>query len=140
MPQLFLAFILTCISLGRKCSEHPDFPTCARQTCSAFSILLCCFYILRLLYRASSKFYLSKCDHWGWRDGSAVKSKGGFSRGPGFNFQYLHGSLQPSATLIPRDPTPFSGLPGYQAHTYTRHICRQNNYAHKIKILIKSHY
>jgi hypothetical protein len=32
----------------------------------------------------------------GWRDGSAVKSTGGSSRGPEFNSQHPHGGSQPS--------------------------------------------
>jgi hypothetical protein len=62
----------------------------------------------------------------GQRDNSAVKSTGCFSRGPGFNFQFPHGSSQVSITPVLRDLVP--------SHRYA---CRQNTSAHK-NTLIKN--
>lgn len=47
-----------------------------------------------------------------------VKSTSRFCRGLGFNSQNSHDGLQPSVTLVPRDPTSFSGLHGHQAGSF----------------------
>jgi hypothetical protein len=50
----------------------------------------------------------------GSRDGPAVKSTGCSFRGPTFNSQHLHGSLQMSVTPVPGNSMLSSGLCGYQ--------------------------
>lgn len=54
-------------------------------------------------------------------NGSAVKSTGCFSRGPGFNSQCPHGSSQQSIASVPGDPMPSSGL--YGLYTYMKAKC-----------------
>lgn len=64
----------------------------------------------------------------GWRDGSVIKSSGSSSRGPRFNFQHPHGSLQLSVIPGGGDLAP--------SHRHT--TSGQNTNAHKIKIKINS--
>lgn len=45
-----------------------------------------------------------------------VKNIGYSSRGPGFSFQYLHGSSQSVITPVLRDPMLLLGLHGQQAY------------------------
>ena len=71
-------------------------------------------------------------DFWGGcRDGSVVKSTDCSSRGPGFNSQQPHGSLQPSVTPVPSNPTSSPSLCGYAsgAHTYMQ----AKTHTHKIR-------
>ena len=49
-----------------------------------------------------------------WRDGSAGKSNGCSTKGPGFNSQHPHGSFQLPLTPVPGDTTPSN-----------RHTCSQ---------------
>ena len=57
---------------------------------------------LTLVIRLGSKNLYKLSNLGGWRDGSAAKSTGCSSRGPGFNSQHPHGSLQLSGTPVPR--------------------------------------
>jgi len=50
--------------------------------------------------RREEKFIKLRILYWSWRDGSAVKSPGCSSRGPGFDSPY---SSQPCVTLVPGD-------------------------------------
>lgn len=57
-----------------------------------------------------------------------------FYRGPGFDFQYLHGSLQPSITPVSRDLMASSGPLGHKAHTwYIGMHAGQNSRIHEIR-------
>lgn len=48
---------------------------------------------------------------WGWRDdGSTVKSTGYFFRGPRFNYQHPHATLQLSVTPVQRIWPPCADL------------------------------
>ena len=59
----------------------------------------------------------------GWRDSSAVKSTGSFSRGSRFNFQHVHTwQLTMSVTPVPGDPTLFSGVLRHQVPKCFREI------------------
>jgi hypothetical protein len=72
----------------------------------------------------------------GWPYGSEIKSTGCFSRGLGFNSQYLHGSSQLSVNSSSRrSNTLFWPLWALGTHVMHNHTYRQNNHTHKITIL-----
>lgn len=60
------------------------------------------------------------------RAGSVVKGTDCSSQEHKFNFQHTYGGSQPSLTLGPRNPIPFSGLQGHSTHMVHGHICWQN--------------
>jgi hypothetical protein len=76
-------------------------------------------YILKLCLKQKTK--TKPTTYEDWRDGSAVKSTGCFSKGPEFNSHHQQGRSQMSITPVPGDPTP--------SH---RHTCCQNTNAYKI--------
>lgn len=69
-----------------------------------------------------------KSDSPVWRDGLAVKSIGGSSRGPGFDSQDPPDSPQPSVILVPGDPRPSSQLALQALHECGTETCMQADY------------
>lgn len=60
----------------------------------------------------------------GWRDGSALRALAALPGDlPHFDFQYPHGGLQPSVTVVPGDSISSSGFLRHQAHIWCTDIC-----------------
>jgi hypothetical protein len=63
-------------------------------------------------------------------NGSAVRSTGCSSRGPGFHSQHLHSSSQPSVTPFSVDLMPSSGLFRHCMYMVHKYTCMQNTHTH----------